>query len=133
MAVTIAERIHLFPYRTQKLSSLAPKVLGLTAREDRLLPPSIHGNGLHFEVRFFFLYYQVDSSTVSSRNLGICIFHKVSAFYVLLLLLRFIACRRFCILRLSMDIGSCIICLSKVAKVKEDANAVFLIGAKRFS
>ena len=54
MAVTIAERIHLFPYRTQKLSSLAPKVLGLTAREDRLLPPSIHGNGLHFEVRFFF-------------------------------------------------------------------------------
>ena len=54
MAVTIAERIHLFPYRTQKLSSLAPKVLGLTAREDRLLPPSIHGNGLRKEVRFFF-------------------------------------------------------------------------------
>ena len=54
MAVTIAERIHLFPSRTQKLSSLAPKVLGLTAREDRLLPPfrigccrlSRHGNGL---------------------------------------------------------------------------------------
>ena len=41
MAVTIAERIHLFPSRTQKLSSLAPKVLGLTAREDRLLPPSM--------------------------------------------------------------------------------------------
>ena len=39
MAVTIAERIHLFPSRTQKLSSLAPKVLGLIAREDRLLPP----------------------------------------------------------------------------------------------
>ena len=29
MAVTIAERIHLFPSRTQKLSSLTPKVLGL--------------------------------------------------------------------------------------------------------
>ena len=26
--VIIAERIHLFPYRTQKLSSPAPKVLG---------------------------------------------------------------------------------------------------------
>ena len=35
MAVTIAERIHLFPFRTQKLSSLTPKVLGLTTREDR--------------------------------------------------------------------------------------------------
>ena len=29
MVVTIAERIHLFPSRTQKLSSLTPKVLGL--------------------------------------------------------------------------------------------------------
>ena len=29
IAVTIAERIHLFSYRTQKLSSLTPKVLGL--------------------------------------------------------------------------------------------------------
>ncbi len=28
MAVTIAERIHLYPFRTQKLSSLTPKVLG---------------------------------------------------------------------------------------------------------
>ena len=28
MVVTIAERIHLFPSRTQKLSSLTPKVLG---------------------------------------------------------------------------------------------------------
>ena len=27
IAVAIAERIHLFSYRTQKLSSLAPKVL----------------------------------------------------------------------------------------------------------
>ena len=27
IAVTIAERIHLFSYRTQKLSSLTPKVL----------------------------------------------------------------------------------------------------------
>ena len=30
MVVTIAERIHLFPSRTQKLSSLTPKVLGFT-------------------------------------------------------------------------------------------------------
>ena len=35
MVVTIAERTHLFPSRTQKLSSLTPKVLGLSAREDR--------------------------------------------------------------------------------------------------
>ena len=35
IAVTIAERIHLFSYRTQKLSSLTPKVLEVTLREDR--------------------------------------------------------------------------------------------------
>ena len=33
MAVTIAERIHLFPYRTQKLSSLTPMVLLLAGEQ----------------------------------------------------------------------------------------------------
>ena len=35
IAVTIAKRIHLFPFRTQKLSFLTPKVLALKRREDR--------------------------------------------------------------------------------------------------
>ncbi len=39
--VTIAKRPHLFPCRTQKLSSLAPMVVGLTFRESRTLP-SLH-------------------------------------------------------------------------------------------
>ena len=39
--VAKARRIHLFPCRTQKLSSLAPMVVGLTFRESRTLP-SIH-------------------------------------------------------------------------------------------
>ena len=30
IAVTIASRIHLFSFRTQKLSSITPKVLGWT-------------------------------------------------------------------------------------------------------
>ena len=34
----MAERIHLFPYRTQKLSFLTPKVLALKRWEDRSLP-----------------------------------------------------------------------------------------------
>src|SRR5699024_7609154 len=36
--VTIAKRSHLFPCRTQKLSSLAPMAVGLTSRESRTLP-----------------------------------------------------------------------------------------------
>ena len=39
--VTIAKRPHLFPCRTQKLSSLAPMVVGLTFRESRTLPGDI--------------------------------------------------------------------------------------------
>ena len=35
IAVTIAKRIHLFPFRTQKLSSFTPKVLAVNRREDR--------------------------------------------------------------------------------------------------
>ena len=85
MAVTIAERIHLFPYRTQKLSSLAPKVLGLTAREDRLLPPSIHGNGLHFEVRFFFCIIKLILQEIS-----------VSVFFIKFP--HFMFCSCFCVL-----------------------------------
>ena len=38
IVVTIAERIHLFPFRTQKLSFLTPKVVPLTGRKDRSLP-----------------------------------------------------------------------------------------------
>ena len=36
----MAERIHLFPFRTQKLSFLTPKVLALKRREDRSSPLS---------------------------------------------------------------------------------------------
>ena len=36
--VTMAKRSHLFPCRTQKLSSLALMVVGLTFRESRTLP-----------------------------------------------------------------------------------------------
>ena len=35
IAVMMAKRIHLFPFRTQKLSSLTPKVLAVNRREDR--------------------------------------------------------------------------------------------------
>ena len=35
IAVTIAKRIHLFPFRTQKLSSFTPKVLTVNRWEDR--------------------------------------------------------------------------------------------------
>lgn len=36
--VPMAKRSHLFPCRTQKLSSLAPMVVGLTFRESRTVP-----------------------------------------------------------------------------------------------
>ena len=35
IAVMMAKRIHLFPFRTQKLSSFTPKVLAVNRREDR--------------------------------------------------------------------------------------------------
>ena len=35
IAVMMAKRIHLFPFRTQKLSSFTPKVLVSYYREDR--------------------------------------------------------------------------------------------------
>ena len=35
IAVMMAKRIHLFPFRTQKLSSFTPKVLADNCREDR--------------------------------------------------------------------------------------------------
>ena len=35
IAVMMAKRIHLYPFRTQKLSSLTPKVLAENCREDR--------------------------------------------------------------------------------------------------
>ena len=35
IAVMMAKRIHLFPFRTQKLSSFTPKVLVDNYREDR--------------------------------------------------------------------------------------------------
>ena len=39
--VAIARRSHLFPCRTQKLSSLAPMVVGLTFRKSRTLPGNV--------------------------------------------------------------------------------------------
>ena len=39
--MTIARRSHLFPCRTQKLSSLAPMVVGLTFRKSRTLPGNV--------------------------------------------------------------------------------------------
>ena len=35
IAVMMAKRIHLFPFRTQKLSSFTPKVLTVNRWEDR--------------------------------------------------------------------------------------------------
>ena len=35
IAVMMAKRIHLYPFRTQKLSSFTPKVLAGYCREDR--------------------------------------------------------------------------------------------------
>ena len=35
IAVMMAKRTHLFPFRTQKLSSFTPKVLAVNRREDR--------------------------------------------------------------------------------------------------
>ena len=35
IAVAMAKRIHLFPFRTQKLSSFTPKVLTVNRWEDR--------------------------------------------------------------------------------------------------
>ena len=35
IAVMMAKRSHLFPFRTQKLSSFTPKVLAVNCREDR--------------------------------------------------------------------------------------------------
>ena len=35
IAVMMAKRSHLFPFRTQKLSSFTPKVLAENCREDR--------------------------------------------------------------------------------------------------
>ena len=35
IAVMMAKRIHLFPFRTQKLSSFTPKVLAVNRWEDR--------------------------------------------------------------------------------------------------
>ena len=55
IVVIMAERIHLFPYRTQKLSSLAPKVLS-----GRLLGRIGHRhisfNASVFPVRCFYIY-----------------------------------------------------------------------------
>ena len=47
--VIIAKRIHLFPFRTQKLSSLAPMVLG----------GKLPGRGGRSRV-IFFIYYEKD-------------------------------------------------------------------------
>ena len=38
IAVMMAKRIHLYPFRTQKLSSFTPKVLAENCREDRYSP-----------------------------------------------------------------------------------------------
>ena len=35
IAVMMAKRTHLYPFRTQKLSSFTPKVLAENCREDR--------------------------------------------------------------------------------------------------
>ena len=55
--VTMARRSHLFPCRTQKLSSLAPMVVGLTFRKSRTLPGKSNPKGFFFyakkEVNFF--------------------------------------------------------------------------------
>ena len=51
--MAIAKRTHLYPYRTQKLSSLASNVVGLTPCETRTLPGN--SESLPFG-RFFFMF-----------------------------------------------------------------------------
>ena len=41
--MVIAKRTHLYPYRTQKLSSLASNVVGFTPCETRTLPGNFGG------------------------------------------------------------------------------------------
>ena len=57
MAVTIAERSHLFPFRTQKLSSLTPKVLSpprlSAAQLFRLLSPKADNYTAKTSVSYF--------------------------------------------------------------------------------
>ena len=50
--MAIAKRTHLYPYRTQKLSSLASNVVGLTPCETRTLP----GNSESLPYGRFFFY-----------------------------------------------------------------------------
>ena len=51
--MAIAKRTHLYPYRTQKLSSLASNVVGLTPCETRTLP----GNSESLPFGRFFFYF----------------------------------------------------------------------------
>ena len=55
IVVTIAKRIHLFPFRTQKLSFFTPKVVSLTGRKDRSLPHSTF-TLLSFDRRVYFFF-----------------------------------------------------------------------------
>src|SRR5699024_12162764 len=63
--VTIARRSHVFPCRAQKLSSLAPMVVGLTFRKSRTLPGNPIGcDELRLEGLFFLpqgLNYQCEA------------------------------------------------------------------------
>ena len=59
--VTIAERPHLFPCRTQTLSSPAPMVVGCTSRESRTSP----GNLILY---YFFLFHSSSVVELSAVN-----------------------------------------------------------------
>src|SRR5690625_5160218 len=62
--VVMAERPHLFPCRTQSLSSPAPMVVGLTSRQSRTLPGN--DKDLIIVIRSFFMVCNHCFSSVHS-------------------------------------------------------------------
>ena len=58
IAVMMAKRIHLYPFRTQKLSSLTPKVLRVNPWEDRKLP-LFKKSRVHYALGFIFFLLTV--------------------------------------------------------------------------
>src|SRR5699024_11617307 len=66
--VTIAGRSHLFPCRTQKLSSLAPMVVGLTFRKSRTLPGKHIGCDEPRPRGLFFLQKGLDRKSEALEN-----------------------------------------------------------------
>lgn len=58
--VTIEEEIHLFPYRTQKLSLSSPKILGVKTpgKLGRSQLKNTENFSVFFNFKFFYYYYE---------------------------------------------------------------------------